>query len=225
MGDFGVRFSTGSTFHLQWQWRSWTLTFLLFLWWRWRGNNFGYRPQSEIMKMETGDVLKTTYYSSITTSQKKNGNHSNNVNHRSRDACFDGVTPLLWVVDDQPSDDEWTEEKGVGREDGYGLFLVSTSLLSAQLPEMENTIKKSLFSKHNTKCNYAFVFKTVRLTALVKDPKLYHLPLQDIYVISRKKRKNISRVADTYQTVHDSSSVRQKQNSSSLSPLKHATGK
>jgi hypothetical protein len=90
---------------------------------------------------------------------------------------------------------------------------------------MENTIKKSLFSKHNTKCNYAFVFKTVRLTALVKDPKLYHLPLQDIYVISRKKRKNISRVADTYQTVHDSSSVRQKQNSSSLSPLKHATGK
>jgi hypothetical protein len=92
---------------------------------------------------------------------------------------------------------------------------------------MENTTKKSVFSKHNTKCNYVFVFKTVRLTALVKDPKLYHhLPLQEIYVISRKKKtKDISRVVDTYQTVHDSSSVREKQNSTSLSPFKHATVK
>jgi hypothetical protein len=87
---------------------------------------------------------------------------------------------------------------------------------------MENTTKKSVFSKHNnTKCNYVFVFKTVRLTALVKDPKLYnHLPLQEIYVNSRgKKANNISRVVDTYQTLHDSSSVREQQNSISLSPL------
>jgi hypothetical protein len=33
-----------------------------------------------------------------------------------------------------------------------------------------------------------FVFKAVRLTALVKDPKLYNLTLQEIYVMSRKKR-------------------------------------
>jgi hypothetical protein len=59
------------------------------------------------MKKETGDVLKTTYYSSNTTSQKKKtGNHSKNVNQQSGDACFDGASPLQWVVDDQPSNDE-----------------------------------------------------------------------------------------------------------------------
>jgi hypothetical protein len=72
----------------------------------------------------------------------KNGNHSNNVNHRSRYACFDGAPSILWVVDDQPTDDEWTEEKEMGTENGYGLFLVRMSVLSAQLPGKENTAKK-----------------------------------------------------------------------------------
>jgi hypothetical protein len=49
---------------------------------------------------------------------------------------------MLWVVDDQPTDDEWKEEKEMGTKNGYGLFLVSTSVLSVQLPRKENMAKK-----------------------------------------------------------------------------------
>jgi len=38
--------------------------------------------------------------------EEKTGNYSNNVNYRSRYACCDGVPSMLWVVDDQPTDDE-----------------------------------------------------------------------------------------------------------------------
>ena len=100
------------------------------------------------MDMESADVFRTTYYSSITTLRGEGGgtgNYSKNVNHRSRYACCDGVPSMLWVVDDQPTDDEWKEEKEMGTKNGYGLFLVSTSVLSVQLTGKENTAQKKSY--------------------------------------------------------------------------------
>jgi hypothetical protein len=88
-----------------------------------------------------------------------------------------------------PSFGWWMNGRKRRRKRGW-IWSISGQCLSTICPttsDGKHDKGRRLFSKHNSKCNYVFVFRTERLAALVKDPKLYHLTLQEIYVTSGTK--------------------------------------